>query len=307
MIMSSPSSLHAVDVVIVGGSYAGLSAAMPLVRGRRNVVIIDDGQRRNASAHESHGFLTRDGCDPAEVARLAREDVSKYPTASFVSDRVTSVIGELGAFLVGTAKGAQFHARVIVLAMGVTDVLPDIPGLRERWGGTVFTCPYCHGYELNLGRVGIIGTGPGSYHQAWMFPEWGETTLFLNDALDLDSEQSATLEGRSVTMVPGKVKSILGNADVELENGDVISFDGLAIAMPWHLNRELIDPLGCEITESPMGDSIKTQAMGETSVPGVLACGDCTHGQFAALAVAVGEGYATGAAAHRQLLMLGDR
>lgn len=293
------------DAVIVGGSYAGLSAAMPLVRARRQVLIIDAGQRRNATAHESHGFLTRDGESPARVAEIAREQFLVYPNASWCEDRVIKIDGTMGSFVLTTASGFRFQASVIVLALGVKDVLPDLPGLRERWGDVVFTCPYCHGYELRQGSIGIIGTGPNSYHQAWMFPEWATTTLLLNNVLELESDQRETLAQRSVTIVEGSVVAITGKADINMADGSTLPFDALAIAMPWQLDRELIDQIGCEITASPMGDSVWVEAMGATSVPGVFACGDCTHGQFAALAIAVGEGYAAGAAAHRQILMLG--
>jgi thioredoxin reductase len=174
------------DVIIVGGSYAGMAAALQLVRARRKVLVIDAGQRRNRFASSSHGFLTRDGESPDAIAAEAKKQLLAYPTVTWEGGKAVSAAGKVDAFSVEAEKGETYEARRLILATGITDILPDIPGLVERWGKTVFHCPYCHGYELNEGRLGVLATGPLSVHQALMIPDWGKTTFFTNSVCSPD-------------------------------------------------------------------------------------------------------------------------
>lgn len=212
-----------VDVAIVGGSYAGLSAALQLARARRSVVVVDAGARRNRFAESSHGFLSRDGEAPAAIAAHGREQLLAYPNVRFV-EGTADTAGRDGANLVVSVQGENIAARRLILATGVVDELPSIPGLQERWGRAVFHCPYCHGYELGQGRIGVLATGEHSFHQAMMLPDWGPTILFANEAFEPDAAQAAMLEARGVEIERERVVAVDGaKASVVLDGGRSVS------------------------------------------------------------------------------------
>lgn len=293
------------DVIIIGGSYAGLSAAIQLGRARRKVLIIDEGLRRNRFAAHSHGFITQDGVDPAEIATKAREQVLNYPTIEWLSARADSVqkleTSNTDARFDVLAGDARHLSRRLVLATGVKDLLPAISGLAERWGKTVFHCPYCHGYELNQGPIGVIAGSELSMHHALMLPDWGPTTLLLNDAFTPDAEQLAALTARGTTLERCPISAITGNADVTLSDGRTLSFAGLFAMAPFELASPIAADLGLEMEQGPLGATIKTDVMKETSLSGVFACGDAAR-PIASVALAVGDGNLAGAGVHRSLM-----
>ncbi|MCO5733133.1 NAD(P)/FAD-dependent oxidoreductase [Rhizobium sp. SSA_523] len=295
------------DVIIIGGSYAGLSAALQLGRARRRVLVIDEGLRRNRFAARSHGFLTQDGIDPAEIAAKARAQVLQYPTVSWLSGRAKSArpaenaVSPPGGFDV-IANGVTHHGRRLILAFGVTDRLPEIEGLGERWGKSVFHCPYCHGYELDQGRIGVLAGSELSMHHALMLPDWGETTLLLNQAFEPDADQLAALAARGVAIERERVDAITGHADIRLADGRSLSFSGLFALARIDIANGLPQQLGLDMESGPLGAIIKTDPMKETSRQGIFACGDAAR-PMASLALAVGDGNLAGAAAHRSLLL----
>jgi thioredoxin reductase len=294
------------DVIIIGGSYAGLSSAMQLGRARRKVLVIDEGLRRNRFASRSHGFLTQDGVDPAVIAADARAQVMKYPTVEWLSAHASAgrriEKAEPGGASFGVLAGGQrYWSRRLVLATGVRDLLPTIEGLEERWGKSVFHCPYCHGYELNQGDIGVIATSALSMHHALMLPDWGPTTFLLNGAFEPDGEQMSTLAARGVKVERSLIKAIVAGADVDLEDGRRLSFSGLFTMAPFELSSPIAEQLGLEMELGPIGSVIKTDAMKETSIRGVFACGDAAR-LMASVALAVGDGNLAGAAAHRSLM-----
>jgi thioredoxin reductase len=188
------------DVLVFGGSYAGISAALQLARARRRVLVIDAGMRRNRVATHAHGFLGQDGRDPAEIAATARAELLAYPTVTWIDGTATEVQQTEDGFVVGLASGQHHTAKRLILAAGVVDHLPEIPGVAERWGRSIFHCPYCHGYELGGGRVGVLATSAISVHQALMLPDWGETTYFTRGLFEPSAEQRAALQQRGVTV-----------------------------------------------------------------------------------------------------------
>jgi len=289
------------DVVVVGGSYAGQSAALQLARARRKVLVVDGGKRRNRFADESHGFLTQDGADPAEIAARAREQLLKYPNVEWRDGVAENASGSADAFEL-SVNGKTVAARRVVLAMGVADELPPVPGLSERWGKSVFHCPYCHGYELNQGRIGVLGVVPMSLHHALMLPDWGQTTFFLNNAFEPDAAQLAQLAARGVTLERTPVKRISGErADMELADGRVIALNGLFTATRTSVSSPVAAELGCAFEDGPLGTFIHTDMMKATSLPGVFACGDAARAA-GTVAWAVGDGAMAGAATHRTLM-----
>lgn len=203
------------DVAVIGGSFAGLSATLQLARARRLVAVFDTGQRRNRFAASSHGLLAQDGCAPGDIVADARAQLAAYATVQWFDEAVINIGGRADDFELN-AGNVRPRARRVILATGVTDRLPDIPGLAERWGRSVFHCPYCHGYELQQGRVGVIATGPASLHQAQLLPEWGHVTFFLQGALALGDDDGRRLAERSVTVETTPIAAITDEARVVL-------------------------------------------------------------------------------------------
>ncbi|QFQ88802.1 FAD-binding protein [Paracoccus kondratievae] len=290
------------DVIVIGGSYAGMAAALQLARARRKMLVVDAGQRRNRFASHSHGFLGQDGVDPAAIWAGARRQLLAYPTVTWIEGEAVAISGRKDDFRLSTADGTAHAGRRILLATGVRDLLPDIPGLPERWGKTVFHCPYCHGYELDQGRIGVIATGPMSIHQAQLLPEWGEVTFLTNGAVTLEPEQRDDLRSRGVAIEENPVARIAGEAEVELRDGRVLPFAGLFTATRTGPASPLAEAAGCELIETPMGRQIVTDETKETSLPGIFACGDVARAPHS-VSLAVGDGAWAGAQLHRSLVL----
>ena len=281
------------DAIVIGGSYAGLAAATQLARARRRVLVVDAGQRRNRFATHSHGFLTQDGTPAADIAARGREQLMAYPTVEWRHGQVTAARQAGQGFRIEVEgsgeKQEAIEARRLVLATGVIDHLPEVPGLAERWGRHVFHCLYCHGYELNQGRLGALGVSPLSMHVALMLPDWGRATLFLNGAFEPDAEQLAQLQARGVALERGPIARIEGAMDIVMQDGRVIPQDGLFTLSRVEVASPVAAQLGCEFEDGPLGRTIKTDFMKATTVPGVYAC----------------DGTMAGAATHQSLIFGG--
>ena len=289
------------DVIVVGGSYAGMAASLQLLRARRSVLVIDAGLRRNRFATHSHGFLGQDGVGPADVAARARRQLEAYPTLTWIEGTAAAVEGQRDGFTVTGDDGQVHQARRILLATGVSDRLPPIEGLAERWGRSAFHCPYCHGYELEEGPIGVIGVGPTSLHQAELLTEWGEVTFFLNGALELDADARRALEARKVILEEGRIERIEEAADVLLGDGRRISLAGLFIATRTVPSSSLPEEIGCELEDTPTGIQVRLDESRQTSIPGVFACGDVARMPHS-ISLAVGDGAMTGIHVHRSLV-----
>jgi thioredoxin reductase len=288
------------DAIIVGGSYAGLSAGLQLARARRSVLVIDEGLRRNRFAESSHGFLGHDGRAPEAIAADGRAQLLAYPSVTWLDARAAATRKTAHGFAIDAANESH-EAQRLILATGVGDQLPDVPGLAERWGKSVFHCPYCHGYELRRGRIGVIASSELSMHHALMLPDWGDTTLFLNNAFVPDDGQMAQLRKRGVTLERTPVAKISDHATVELRDGRAVKLGGLFTLTRISSKDPLAEQLGCDFDHGPMGPVVKTDAMKETTVPGVFACGDVAR-MAGNVALAVGDGVMAGTAAHRSLM-----
>jgi len=289
------------DVIVVGGSFAGMSAALQLARARAQVVVIDAALRRNRFASSSHGFLGQDDRAPADIVADAKAQLLAYPSVHWLDTEAVSAQKHDEGFAVLTAAGQTLEARRLVLATGLVDELPLLPGLAERWGATVFHCPYCHGYELNQGRIGVLATGQLSMHQALMLPDWGSVTLFLNDALVPDEAQQAALAARGVRVESEPVLRMESKATLVLQSGRQVVLDGLFTLARTRMASALPAQLGCAFEEGPPGPFIRTGEAMETTIPGVFACGDAAR-MFGSVALAVGNGALAGASAHRSLV-----
>lgn len=294
------------DVIIIGGSYAGLAAALQLARARRRVLILDSGQRRNRFASHSHGFLGQDGQLPGATAAKGRAEVLAYPTITW-RDALASAASPINNGFLVRAGGEEFRGKRLILATGVVDELPAIPGLADKWGKRAFFCPYCDGYEFGMGRLGVLATSPTSAHFAVLVSEWaapGQTTFFVNGAFELDAEQFAQLESRRISIERERVVSVGGDAnsvEIHLRDGRTSTVDGVFLHPRTRLNGPFAEQLGCEIEMGPSGPYYKTDATKETTVRGVFACGDVAT-PLAAIAHAVSDGVRAGSFAHQSLV-----
>lgn len=289
------------DVIVVGGSYAGMAAALQIARARRKVLVIDAGQRRNRFAAHAQGFLGFDGVPPGDIAATARAQLLRYETVTWVKGEAVAAAGGPDAFEVTLADGTRHQGRRLVLATGVRDRLPDIPGLADRWGRSVFHCPYCHGYEIGAGRIGVIAAGPEHLHHMRMLTDWGTVTVFVNGAVPEGAAELEALGPAGIAVEHGPVRGIEGTADVLLADGRTLSFDGLFVAPTVDPETPLTRDLGLALTEGPMGPSIAVDEMQQTSAPGVFACGDVATPMHS-VSIAVGKGAFAGIAAHRSLI-----
>jgi thioredoxin reductase len=303
-IKETKTMLH--DVIVVGGSFAGLSAAMQLARARRRVLVIDGGLPRNRFAEASHGFLGQDGKAPFEILRQAACQVAAYPTVEIVRGEVLTALRDLdGDFSVQISDGRTARARRLVLATGVADTLPDVPGLKERWGATILHCPYCHGYEVRDQALGVLANHPMAAHQAAMIPDWGPTTLFTQDRFEPDPEQLAHLNARGVTIERQPVVELLGESPaldaVRLADGRVVIINALFVAPSTRMASPLAEQLGCAFDDGPLGSVIRTDEWKATSIPGLYAAGDAARAMHNAT-LASADGVMAGVGAHQSLI-----
>ncbi|HEY0037457.1 MAG TPA: NAD(P)/FAD-dependent oxidoreductase, partial [Longimicrobium sp.] len=250
------------DAIIIGGSFAGLSAAMYLARGRRSVVVLDTGLPRNRFAAQSHGFFGQDGSEPGAMLATARSQVAAYPTVTFIDGAAVSAAGESDGFSVALETGDVLESRRLVLAFGISDELPSIPGLAERWGNSVIHCPYCHGYEFSGQRLGVLNLSPMSIHQAQLISEWGPTTLYLNGGPEPDPAALASLRQRGIAIEPAAVTALHGEgaelSSIELADGRTAAIDALYLGPRTRLNSGIAQQLRCELDGGPFGSIIRT-------------------------------------------------
>jgi thioredoxin reductase len=299
------------DVIIIGGSYAGLAAALQLARARRDVLILDAGARRNRFAARSHGFLGQDGQPGEAIAAKGRAEVLAYPTVTWRDGLATEVRRLSDGFAVHTAS-EELRSKRLILAAGVVDELPAVPGLTERWGKSVFFCPYCDGYELGRGRLGVLATGAPSLRLVVLVSEWAakdQTTFFLNGTFEPDREELADLTSRGIKVERELVASVAGEApavEMRLRDGRASPLDGLFVMSRTHFNGSFAEQLGCEVEMGRMGPFYKTDETKETTVPGVFACGDIARA-LPGVAFAVADGVRAGAAAHQSLVFRRDQ
>ncbi|QLY32439.1 NAD(P)/FAD-dependent oxidoreductase [Nocardia huaxiensis] len=300
------------DVVVIGGGAAGLNGALMLARSRRSVVVIDSGAPRNAPAAHAHGMLARDGMPPAEILERGRAEVRGYG-GQVVTGEVVAVAGtDTGAganadagtpgFLVTLADGRVVSARRLLVTTGLVDELPDIPGVRERWGKDVLHCPYCHGWEVRDQAVGILGGGPMSVHQALLFRQLTANVTFFTHTGSITPEQSEQLAAREIRVINGAVTALEIGDDrltgVRVADGTVTPVEALAIPTRMVARGAFLNALGLHPVEHPSGagEHIPTDPMGRTTVPGIWAAGNVTD-----LSAQVGNAAAAGAFAGAQI------
>lgn len=291
------------DVIIIGGSYAGLAAAMALGRALKNVLIIDAGKPCNRQTPHSHNFLTQDGKTPKEISTIAKQQVSAYDTVTFFDGFAIKGSKMDKGFEIETETGEKFSAAKIVFATGIKDIMPEIAGFSDCWGISVLHCPYCHGYEVKNEITGILGNGEYGFEFSKLISNWTkELTLFTNGTSTLNNEQKVPLERHSIAIIEkeimelehqnGKLKNIL------FKDGSKQTVKAIYTKLPFEQNCTVAEQLGCELTEDGY---IKFDASQKTTTKDVFACGDNTT-RMRTVANAVAMGTLTGMTVNKELV-----
>ncbi|GLZ75406.1 oxidoreductase [Actinorhabdospora filicis] len=289
------------DVLVIGGGAAGLSAAMMLGRVRRSVTVIDSGEPRNAPAEGVHGLLALDGTPPGEILARGREQARGYG-AAFAEGVVVDVARDGDGFTATLADGTRLRARRVLVATGLVDVLPDVPGLRERWGREVLHCPYCHGWEARDRAIGVLATGPMSVHQALLFRGLTGDLVYFAHTTRPTPEEAARLAAWDIPVVEGEVaEAVTGGGrltGVRLGDGTLVAREAIAVATRLEPRVGFLAGLGLVPVAHPsgMGEHLPADPAGRTSVPGVWVAGNATD-----LAAQVGAAAAAGALAGAQI------
>lgn len=300
------------EVVVVGGGAAGLSGALTLARARRAVAVVDAGEQRNRPAAGVHGFLTRDGLPPEELVRLGRAEVERYG-GTVLDGRVAALAGSEDAFTVTLQDGRTLGARRLLVATGLVDLLPDVPGVRELWGADVVHCPYCHGHEVRDQPIGVLCTGARAVHLAQLFRQWSaDVTLFLHTGPRPSPGETAGLAARGIALVEGEVAALEISGGrlrgVRLASGQVVPRRALAVETALAARAEILAGLGLEAAEPAPGAGLRVASdpTGRTAVPGVWVAGNVAE-PMAWVAAAMSAGVMAGAAINNDLVAADTR
>lgn len=293
------------EVIIIGGSFAGLSAAMQLVRARRRVLLVDAGRPRNRFAEASHGFLGQDGAAPEAIMRVGLRQLSAYPTFDFVHGEATQAAKTPEEVQVALSDGSQVRGSRLILALGVSDELP-LPSMTPRWGVSVLHCPYCHGYEVRDRQIAVIANHPAAAHQALLLPDWGPTTYYTQGRFEPTPEEAAQLAARGVPVQRTPVAELLGEGAateaLRLADGRVVAAGAVFTAPRTRIASPLAEQLGCAFSDGMTGPFIQVDEIKRTSVEGVLAAGDAAQPMHNAT-LASAAGVMAGVSAHRSLML----
>lgn len=290
------------DVIIIGGSYAGLSAAMALGRSLRKVLIIDSGLPCNRQTPHSHNFITQDGEKPSVIAEKAKEQVLNYDTVVF--HKALAVEGkqtETG-FAITTQTGEEFEAKKLIFATGIKDIMPEIKGFSECWGMSVIHCPYCHGYEFRNQKTGIMANGEKAFHLASLVNNLTDNiTIMTSGKAAFTKEQVTKLNNNNIQIIETEIAEIVHESgDIKtmiFKNGNRADFNAVYAAIPFTQHSNMPYSLGCELTEQGY---IKVDNLQKTTVHGVFACGD-NSSMMRSVSNAVATGNFVGAVVNREL------
>jgi thioredoxin reductase len=293
--------VKAYDVVIVGAGPAGLSAALMLGRCRRRVVVIDDGLPRNRAARSTHGFLTRDGTAPSELLELGRAELARYKNVHTRSGTVTVAGGKRGAFVVRCDDGQTFQGRRLVLATGVVDQLPAIPGLEALYGRSVHHCPFCDAYEYADRPLAVYGRGRGGVEAALVLRAWSEDVVLITDGKLLGRDARTRCGRHGIAIREDPVRRLIGRGGrlerIEFRGGPTLKRAALFFATSQQQRSDLARNLGCEFTAA---GAVMTKDHETTNVPGVYVVGDASHREQKVI-VAAAEGMLAAMKIHESL------
>jgi len=295
------------DVIIIGGSFAGLAGALQLGRARRNVTVLDTGLPRNRFAGHSHGLLGHDHKPPLDILAEARRQLARYPTIRLVNARADSVSGAIDDFSVLTADGKSLGARRVILSYGVVDQMPEVPGFAEGWGTSIVPCPYCDGFEVAGRHWGVVWSGPQSHNSVRLFHDWTDKLTVFADGHDISPDIRADLGRRHIPVVDGRIIAIAYHAGhiatVNLDTGRNVAVD-ILFALPRNKpSASLHESLGLATVDTPVGIVLKVDERRQTSLPGIYAAGDLTTPFLPSVTQASSQGAMAGIFAQQSMLV----
>ena len=295
------------DVIIIGGSFAGLAAALQLGRARRKVIVLDTGLPRNRFADHSHGLLGHDHKSPLEILAEARQQLARYPTISLVTARAESISGTIDDFSVLTGDGESLRARRLILSYGVADQMPELPGFAEGWGTSIVPCPYCDGFEVAGRHWGLVWSGPPSHNYVRLYHDWTDTLTVFANGHDIPPDIRADLARRGIPVVDGRITEIdhdeSHNTTVKLDAGPPVAVDILFAHPRNKPSASLHESLGLATVDTPLGIALKVDERRETSMPGVYAAGDLANLLMPSVTTASWQGATAGISAQQSMLV----
>lgn len=293
---------QAFEVIIIGGSYAGLSAALCLGRSLRKVLVIDSGKACNEQTPHSHNFLTQDGKTPKEISRIAKQQADQYNSVSFLND--LAIHGQKTAigFDIQTKAGRVFSTKKIILATGVKDIMPNIKGFSECWGKTMIHCPYCHGYEHKKVKTALIANGERAFHLASLINNLTkDLTILTNGPMEFNEQQLKKIKTKCIEINEKEISAIEHkNGHVQkivFKDGSKERFLAAYAPLPFEQHTSIPMELGCELTED---GHIKTDNFQQTTVHDIFACGD-NSSPMRSIALAVASGNVAAAMVNKVL------
>ena len=295
------------DVIIIGGSFAGLAAALQLGRARRTVTVLDTGLPRNRFAGHSHGLLGHDHRPPLDILAEARLQLARYPTVSLVNARADSISGAIDNFSVLTGDGQSLGARRLILSYGVVDQMPAVPGFAESWGTSIVPCPYCEGFEVAGQHWGLVWSGPQAVNQVKLFHDWTDRLTVFADGHDIAPDIRADLAHRNIPVVDGRITEITPhgsrNATVKLDSAPDVDVDILFAHPRNKPSASLHESLGLAVVDTPVGMALKVDERRETSMPGIYAAGDLATPGIPSVTTASWQGAMAGIFAQQSMLV----
>jgi len=295
------------DVIIIGGSFAGLAAALQLGRARRKVIVLDTGLPRNRFAGHSHGLLGHDHKPPLDILAEAREQLARYPTIRLVVARAERVSGAIDDFCVLTDDNESLRARRLILSYGVADQMPDVPGFAESWGTSIVPCPYCDGFEVAGRHWGLVWSGPPSHNYVRLYHDWTETLTVFADGHDIPADIRADLSRRHIPVIDARITEIVHHgshgATVKLDTAPDVAVDILFAHPRNKPSASLHESLGLATVDTPLGIAIKVDDRRETSTPGIYAAGDLANPAMASVTTAISHGAMAGISAQQSMLV----
>jgi len=294
------------DVLIIGGSFAGLAAALQIGRARRKVTVLDTGLPRNRFAGHSHGLLGHDHKSPMDILAEARKQLSRYPTIRLVDARADRVSGNIDSFEVLTGGGESLGARRLILSYGLVDQMPDVPGFAENWGSAIVPCPYCDGFEVADQHWGLVWSGPQSLNQARLFGDWTDRLTVFADGHDIAAEVREILARRKIPVIDDRITGIVRReghqATVKLDTSPDVEVDILFAHPRTKPSASLHDALGLASVNTPTGIALKVDERRETSMPGIYAAGDLANPGMPSVTTASWQGAMAGIFAQQSML-----
>jgi thioredoxin reductase len=295
------------DVIIIGGSFAGLAGALQLGRARRKATVLDTGLPRNRFAGHSHGLLGHDHKPPLDILAEARQQLARYPTIKLVNARADSISGAIDNFSVLTGDGESLKARRLILSYGVVDQMPAVPGFAESWGTSIVPCPYCDGFEVAGQHWGLVWSSRQSHNQARLFHDWTDRLTLFADGHDIPPEIRADLASRDIPVIEGRIIGIARHgghsAAIKLDTGPDVAVDILFAHPRNKPSASLHESLGLATVDTPVGIALKVDERRETSMPGIYAAGDLANPGMPSVTTASWQGAMAGIFAQQSMLV----